>query len=455
MERISALGKVRQLGQDYQTRLQEYVQPLLVQLDELLDKRLVVTFMGLLDSIIRLRHQKHGLLLSELGAKLLSPDKAPAGTKRISNLLRSENWQHDLLEEFLFEKAFTQLQEWLKAKKSVFALWHDSVIEKHETMQSKDLCAVRSTKAKRLTRIRPGFYQKCCDKTIHVAGLQWSGVLLTTLKDAPCLLSFRWWTTRGKHLTSQALIHQQLLKVLVLKVLVERLADSVVHVFDRGYGNSPWLTKLLYYKQRFIVRWRSSYKLLNGKGELKKTYLYSVGKKAPYERLMKDTRTGNQLLAKLLVVPVRLPELPHQPLTLLVCRQKRGRQPWYLLTNEAVTTEQEAWDIVVAYQRRWQIEQAFRFNKAELALESPRLWFFENRLKLMMMVALVYAFLLSLLSLDSQQDLLRYGCHRTGKRYKDAFVPLYRTRVALGYLLEVNHLLTLLLQDLLAEQNSG
>jgi hypothetical protein len=450
MERISALGKVRQLGQAYQTRLKEYVQPLVVQLDDLLDKRLVATFVGLLDSIIRLRHQKHGLLLTELGAKLLSPDKAPAGTKRISNLIRSENWQHQLLEEFLFQKAFTQLQDWLKEKKRVFALWDDSVIEKHETMQSKDLCSVRSSKAKRLTRIRPGYYQKCCEKTIHVAGLQWSGVLLTTLKDAPCLLSFRWWTTRGKHVTSQGIVHQQL-----LKQLVETLADSVVHVFDRGFGNSPWLTKLLHHQQRFLVRWRSSYKLLNAKGQIKKTYLHSVGKKALYERLMKDTKTGNQILVKLLFVSVRLPDLPDQPLTLLVCRQKRGRQPWYLLTNERVTTEQEAWDIVLAYQRRWQIEQAFRFNKSELALESPRLWLFENRLKLMMMVALVYAFLLSLLSLDSQQDLLRYGCHRTGKRYKDAFVPLYRTRVALGYLLEVNHLLQLLLQDLLVRQNSG
>jgi hypothetical protein len=234
MERISALGKVTQLGQDYQTRLQQYVQPLVVQLDELLDKRLVATFVGLLNCILRLRHQKYGLLLSELGAKLLSPDKAPAGTKRISNLIRSENWQHHLLEEFLFQKAMSQLQHWLKEQKRVFALWDESVIEKHETMQSQDLCAVRSSKAKRLTRIRPGYYQKCCDKTIHVAGLQWSGVLLTTLKDAPCLLSFRWWTTRGKHVTNQGLVDQQL-----LKVLVERLADSVVHVFDGGYGPQP------------------------------------------------------------------------------------------------------------------------------------------------------------------------------------------------------------------------
>ncbi len=119
-----------------------------------------------------------------------------------------------------------------------------------------------------------------------------------------------------------------------------------------GSGNSPWLIKLLHHQQRFLVRWRSSYKLLNEKGELKKTYLHSVGKKAPYERLMKDTKTGSKLLVKLLFVPVRLADLADRPLTLLVCRQKRGRQPWYLLTNEAVTSEQEAWDLVLAYQRR-------------------------------------------------------------------------------------------------------
>jgi hypothetical protein len=165
MERISALGKVRQLGQHYQIQLKEYVQPLVEHLDELLDKRLVATFVGLLDCIIRLRHQKHGLLLSELGGQLLSPDQAPAGTKRIGNLLRSENWDYHLLEEFVFEKAFSQLQQWLGSPKRVFALWDDSVVEKHKTMGNEDLCSVRSTKARRLTRIRPGYYRYGCHRT--------------------------------------------------------------------------------------------------------------------------------------------------------------------------------------------------------------------------------------------------------------------------------------------------
>jgi hypothetical protein len=41
-----------------------------------------------------------------------------------------------------------------------------------------------------------------------------------------------------------------------------------------GSGNSLWLTKLLHHKQRFIVRWRSSYKPVNAKAELKKAYLH-------------------------------------------------------------------------------------------------------------------------------------------------------------------------------------
>ena len=47
-------------------------------------------------------------------------------------------------------------------------------------------------------------------------------------------------------------------------------------------------------------------------------------------------------------------------------------------------------------------------------MESPRLWFWANRLKLLLMVTLVYAFLLSLLASELKslvQDLLRGWCH--------------------------------------------
>ena len=44
----------------------------------------------------------------------------------------------------------------------------------------------------------------------------------------------------------------------------------------------------------------------------------------------------------------------------MVSRPGQGRQPWYLLTNEPVATLEEAWRIVFAYARRWQIEMTYR-----------------------------------------------------------------------------------------------
>ena len=85
-----------------------------------------------------------------------------------------------------------------------------------------------------------------------------------------------------------------------------------------------------------------------------------------------------------------------EQLWLIVSRPGKGRRPWYLLTNEPIATPDDAWTIVLAYARRWQVEMCYRACKTDLAMESPRLWYWHNRLKLLLMVSLVYSFLLSL-----------------------------------------------------------
>ena len=84
-----------------------------------------------------------------------------------------------------------------------------------------------------------------------------------------------------------------------------------------------------------------------------------------------------------------------------------------------------------------EIEQAFRFGKSELAMESPRLWFWENRLKLLAIVSLVYDFLLQLLRgwRSWVNPFLKHWCHRTGERYRSASIPLYRLRLAIHWCL--------------------
>ena len=84
---------------------QRFLNPLLVRLDAQVDRRLIATFSQTVRVIVQHRHRNHGLLLSELGAYLLSPVQAPAGTKRLSNLLRSTWRSAQDVAKHLWQKA--------------------------------------------------------------------------------------------------------------------------------------------------------------------------------------------------------------------------------------------------------------------------------------------------------------------------------------------------------------
>ncbi|GAC1394631.1 MAG: hypothetical protein NVSMB38_28680 [Ktedonobacteraceae bacterium] len=79
------------------TQVAQFLFPLLVDLDALLDKRLVRTFVQIITVILTFRDRANGLLLSKLGDYLLSPERAPASTKRLSNLLHSDKWRADTM----------------------------------------------------------------------------------------------------------------------------------------------------------------------------------------------------------------------------------------------------------------------------------------------------------------------------------------------------------------------
>jgi hypothetical protein len=112
-----------------------------------------------------------------------------------------------------------------------------------------------------------------------------------------------------------------------------------------------------------------------------------------------------------------------------------GSKPWYLLTTERIRSAQDAWSIIFAYARRWQVEMSIRFTKSEMAFECPRLHQWEARLKFLLIASLAFAFLLSLLAFPF--PLLRLfdlTCHRTGKWSQVISAPLYRLRLALSRL---------------------
>lgn len=421
-----------QISQELYQKLALFLSPLLKPLDEQIDARLVRTFLATIAALLQHRHSTCGLLLSELGGYLLSPAQAPAGTKRLSNLLRCPRWSFDLIERFLWRQASERCDQLRAEGEDVLVLWDESVVEKPESIALEGLCAVRSATAQRLKRIKPGYFNPPGGRPIFVPGWQWITLLLMGRSGPPTVAAMRWWSTRGPQAIAARTVQSRL-----LRQCKRDWGRRVLHVFDRGYAGGPWLELLSQQKVRFILRWPKHYKLIDGQresGKEAKAWQLTRGQRSWEYRLLRDARHNCERKTGVYALEVRHSQY-EGTLWLVVSRPGVGREPWYLLTNEKITTPEAAWKIVLAYARRWQIEMAFRYTKSELAFESPRLWKWEGRLKLLLMATLAYAFLLTLLSWPELCAwLLRHYCHRTGKRSRDTPTPLYRLRDALSRL---------------------
>jgi hypothetical protein len=332
-------------------------------------------------------------------------------------------------EHFLWQQSEQRVDELKGEGEEALVVWDESVLEKASSLASEGLCAVRSSAAHQLKRIKPGFYTPPRGP-IFVPGMHWVGVLVMGMRGAPVVATMRWWTTRGMLQSDKRTEEEKL-----LVECVRRWGRRVLHVWDRGFAGAPWLGVALRHNLRFVLRWQKGYKLVDGQGHKRKAWQICRGKRSVAQVPIWDAQRKMPRHIGIYFTAVTHPDYPEIPLWLIVSRQGPGHQPWYLLTNQPVSSARQAWHFICAYARRWQIEMAWRYSKSELAMESPRLWSWANRLKLLLIATLAYAFLLSLLAPEALRLwLLKHWCHRTGKRCRDASTPLYRLRSALSSL---------------------
>jgi hypothetical protein len=325
------------------------------------------------------------------------------------------------------------LQAWKDAGVQALAIWDESAWEKPESIAPEEYGPVRSSKAARLTRIKKGYYSPPRGP-IFVPGLHWLAVILVgrdQQHDPPDLAAMRWWTSRGPRESFKRDEQGKLLLQLALP-----WGRWVLHVFDQGFASSFWLGLLFAFSLRFVLRWKKEYHLVDAQGNRRAAWKIARGKRGWQERTVWDCRHHQWVQASILALAVHHPDYPELPLWLVIARRKGGL-PWYLLTSEPITCAQDAWGLMFAYARRWQIELTWRENKSELAFQSPRVWNWEPREKLLLLASLAYAFLLTLLSPcyeSLRRWLLRRYCHRTGRHSRSAHSPFARLRMALSRL---------------------
>jgi len=90
-------------------------------------------------AIISHRHRNHGLLLSELGGYLLGAEACCAGTKRIGNLLHSEKWEAQQIEDFQWAQATHRVERIEAEGERALVIWDESVLEKPESLKAERL----------------------------------------------------------------------------------------------------------------------------------------------------------------------------------------------------------------------------------------------------------------------------------------------------------------------------
>lgn len=412
------------------TAFGHFLSPLLHYLHQKMDMRPVRNLIQAVEAILSFRDRANGLLLSELGDAMDGVGGRGGGTKRLGRLIHHQNWQGQDIDDFLKWRADQALGELEAQGEDALLIWDGTPLEKPESFEAEGLCPVRSSKSKRLTRIKKGYYHPPM-RPIFVPGIHGIGLLLASRHKAVGLVLLalmHWWTSRGVWPTSERDENCKL-----LRLVQQWWGKRLLHIFDQGYAGGPWLGALSHFQVRFAIRWKKSYHLLSPQGVKQPPWHFGRGKKGQAPRQIHDAVKNRTVEGSVLWFAVRHPDLPDWPLTLVISRRKGG-EPWYLLTNEKVESAEDAWRIALAYIRRWQIEMAFRHLKSEMAIQSLRVYDWEGRRKLLGLVSLAYAFLMELMreSAHRARDwLLDFACHRTGSHLQEVAIPLTRLRIAL------------------------
>jgi hypothetical protein len=425
MDKDNRISEWRQASQEraelLDRRLQDFLKPLASEIARRLDLRLMRTWYQLIKVMFIHRHRNEGGWISALGSYLLPPLQAEAGRKRVTRMIHCPDWDIRPIEAFLWRQADQRIAELEAQGSDVWLVWDESAIEKAESQKAEGLMPVRSSKAARLTRNTP-----LSGKPVFVHGVPWVQLIVTGMKGHLTLAQMRWWSKQGPQASTQREVEQSL-----LTETHQRWGKRVIHTWDRGFASHPWLGQVIQAGARFIVRWPRRYLLCDEQGIPHKPSDFTRRIRSWGQGELADLRRRCKVKIGVVAVPVWLDQ---QPLWLVVGRRGAGKEAWYFLTNEPTENFEQAWRIVAGYTRRWQVEMSFRCNKSEFAFESPRLHKWEHRCKLLSLLTLAYAFLLSLLSGEAQelrQWLLDHWCHRTGRRMREVAAPLYRLRQAI------------------------
>ncbi len=197
----------------------------------------------------------------------------------------------------------------------------------------------------------------------------------------------------------------------------EACEDRGIWVIDRGGDRGALYADLLDAGRSFVIRQKGDRHLLSGFRTIETARLAADCPLSYATHIVRE-ENGKEVRRRLEYGfrPVRLPQRPDVPLSLVVVRGL-GEQPMMLLTNLPMRRNRKLlWWLVSAYLTRWRIEEAIRFIKQGYDLEDIRVLTYERLRNMVVLVNAVAFFTAVVLGTRIKLDILATHLVTAAKR---------------------------------------
>jgi len=243
------------------------------------------------------------------------------------------------IDRYLLDEAEKEVKRLKEAGQRSLCIWDGSVVEKPESSAAEGLCPVLSSKAKRLNRSKKGqVFNMPAARPVMVTGMHWTGAFIAGLEGIPKIALMSWWTTKGTYATQTRNQEEEM-----LRTCIRKWGDLLLHVFDRGYASGPWIQVLQTLQVTFVIRWIKKHTFVDSNGVEKKVWEIGRGKKYRAHTEIFDVATGQKMPCDMWWTQVWHASYAYPLFCVKVSVKKKI---WYLITNEPVKTEAQAWEIV-------------------------------------------------------------------------------------------------------------
>jgi hypothetical protein len=173
--------------------------------------------------------------------------------------------------------------------------------------------------------------------------------------------------------------------------VLQAVGDSAVWIFDRAFDGIEWMRICETLGLSWLIRQQQTRHICVATGATYDMRVFAGSLHRPHRLKLpyvdKKTHKRKYYAVQYGYVPVRVPDLDADLYLIVV--QRPTREPLVLLTSVRIKTSRQAGELVLAYMRRWGVEDAIRSWKQNTGIEDFRVrnWDSIRRLVLCSMIA--------------------------------------------------------------------